>query len=456
MRRCFWGLAVVAAWLCASSSALAQSPARAAPERYRLDNGLDVILEERHDSPRVAVLLRYNVGARDQVEGYTGLAHMTEHLMFSWSRHAPRSMDFLASIGAVESNGVTTLDATEYFEVVHPSMLERTLAFESDRMGFLLDHIGAVELERERRVVLRERVERSAAWVVPELGRAMLPQLFGPSHAYRSMIESAADIQAISLDNVRWFHQRWYVPSNATLVVVGDFDRALARRWTQRYFGGLARVARPTRESAPWELRTSERRLLAFAPVLYDHVVMVYPTPPLYARDDAELDLIASALTGHDGARITAALGERRLSSAVSARQSSMQLASYFAIRAVANSQVTADQIRVACDEQIERLRTAPIDQRELDELRAVWLLEMRRSNETVLGRAMNLGDYSAWSDAADSFERDVQRYVAVTPASLRRAAARWLRRERRVVGRVRRGASSGVLDDSTQPGGAL
>lgn len=428
----------IAAVLLSSTSARAQS---SAPERYRLRNGLDVILEERHATPQVAVQVRYHVGTRDQPPGHTGLAHMSEHLMFQWSRANRRgALGFLDSVGAASSNGITSADATDYFEVVERSSLERVLAFESDRMGFLLDHIDGADLEQQRRVVLRENRDRESWWDVPGLGRVAQSLLYGASHPYQLNAEEPSHVSAITLDEVRWFHQRWYVPSNATLVIVGDFDRATVRSWIDRYFGGLARVARPERVSGVIVAPVRERNVTAYARALEGRVMLMYPTPALYADGDAELDLVSDMLTGHDFALLTQTVAGQGLARAVSTTQSSMQLGSRFTIVADAATGVEGAQVLAAIDRQLDWIKSRPISQSELDGLRAVRLLEMRRAQQSSLYRAVSLAVYASYNDGdPDGFERDVARYRRVTTEGMQRAMQTWLDRNRRVVTTFRR-----------------
>ena len=443
----------IAACVAASADVHAQ---QAAPVRYRLRNGLDVVLEERHVTPQVAVQVRYHVGTRDQLEGHTGLAHMTEHLMFSWARASRRgALEFLDGVGAVASNGITSPDATDYFEVIHRSALERVLAFESDRMGFLLDHVDASALEQQRRVVLRENRDREEWWDVPGLGRLVHELLYGQGHPYRLNAEAPSSVAAITLDHVRWFHQRWYVPSNATLVVVGDFETAAVRGWIDRYFGGLARVERPRRVELGAQPPPRERTIIAYSRAIEGRVLLMYPTPALYAPGDAEMDLVSDMLTGHAYALLNETVVGQGLARSISSGQSSMQLGSRFTIVADAANGVDGARVLDAIDRQLEWVKSRPISQTELDGLRATRILAMRRSEDSILARAGTLALYASYHPGdPDWLERDLDRYRGVTPQSLQRALRTWLDRDRRVVTSFRRALlGQGVVVDSVATG---
>lgn len=406
--------------------------------RYTLSNGLEVILEERHDTPRVAVEVDYHVGQRDQPPGYSGLAHLCEHMMFTWARAEPNgdAMQFLNSIGTERIVGETWIDRTRYLEVVSSSMLDRALAFESDRMGFLLDHLRADRLESQQQIIYREREERSLAAGARSTWPRIVEALYGDSHPYRFGVEDGVEEQLLTLDNVRWFHQTWYTPSNATLVVVGDFDTERTRATIARYFGTLARVPRRTRAGGPIPSRTGEQRIEIPSYLLHDELRVIWHSPPLYAQDDAELDLVADVLTANESSRLTRRIEhDSPIAHDVSAEQMSQELTSTFEVYAHATDNNTADALLTHVDAEIQRLRTTEIPADELDRLRATRMRNLRDFEATLAGRAFSLGLYASMGGDLWSRERDATaRYQRVTPASLRSAAQRWLGAQRIVA----------------------
>ncbi|MBL8678942.1 MAG: insulinase family protein [Myxococcales bacterium] len=421
----------------------AQSLATNTITRYQLDNGLDVVLEERHETPRVAVQVEYRVGTRDQVDGYSGLAHLTEHLMFSWARgHRRGGLAFIESLGASDFNGITTADSTRYYEVVSASALERTLAFESDRMGFLLDHVDERALDSARRVVLRESSERRGASGASDFGPQILGSLHGRGHPYRFLHEDPEQVATLTLANAQWFHQRWYTPSNATLVLVGDFDASRARALIQRYFGGLARVARPARTPAPPIVTLSGPvQFTSSTNATSDSISSVFVTPPLFAADDAELDLISDALTEASTARLPRRFAPMpALAASADSEQRSREFVSMFYLGARGRAG-SLDTLATITEGVLDELRRTELSQAELDALCARRLLWMRASHQTLEGRAYWLGLYARNASSIDAMlARDFDRYTAVTPRSLRRAARRWLAPNKRMI-IVRRGA---------------
>ena len=189
-------------------------------EKYKLKNGLEVILSEDHRLPMVAVNLWYHVGPANELPGRTGFAHLFEHMMFEGSRHVPGSSHFhyLEAAGASDINGTTDFDRTNYFETLPSNQLELAVWLESDRMGYLPDKLDQANLSNQQDVVRNERrqsVENAPYGVVEE---GLFHQLFPKEHPYYGeVIGSHQDIQSAKLEDVRNFFKLYYAPNNASL-----------------------------------------------------------------------------------------------------------------------------------------------------------------------------------------------------------------------------------------------
>src|SRR6266545_8025595 len=201
---------------------------RLAFEKYTLPNGLDVILSEDHRLPMVAVNLWYHVGPANEEPGRTGFAHLFEHMMFQGSRHVPPDthFKFLESAGASDINGTTDYDRTNYFETLPANQLELALWLESDRMGYLLDKLDELQLANQQDVVRNERRQSIENRPYGLADEEVMHLLFPQGHPYyANVMGSHADIQAAKLDDVKKFFKQYYTPNNASLAVVGDFDK---------------------------------------------------------------------------------------------------------------------------------------------------------------------------------------------------------------------------------------
>ena len=194
-------------------------------EKYSLSNGLDVILQEDHSLPTVAVNVWYHVGSKDEEPGRTGFAHLFEHVMFEGSKHHNRNYFEPLQKAGGELNGSTALDRTNYWENVPSNYLELALWLESDRMGFLLDALDQKRFDIQRDVVKNERRQSYENRPYGSSYLLLQPALFPPPHPYNwPTIGSQEDLDAASLDDVKGFFSRFYGPSNASLAIAGDFD----------------------------------------------------------------------------------------------------------------------------------------------------------------------------------------------------------------------------------------
>jgi len=220
---------------------------------HRLANGLRVLLHRDDRLPLVAVNVWYHVGSRHDPPSRTGLAHLFEHMLFQGSAHVAANEHFrqVQRVGGV-ANGSTWYDRTNYYETLPADQLELGLWLESDRMGFLRDTLAAEKLETQRQVVLNERRQRVDNQPYGRAYERLFELLFPADHPYRwPVIGSERDISSATLDEVRAFFDRHYLPANATLTLAGDIDPAAALEAVQRWFGGLPAAIAPDQPALP-------------------------------------------------------------------------------------------------------------------------------------------------------------------------------------------------------------
>ena len=202
-------------------------------EKFTLSNGLDVILSQDRSLPVTAVNLWYHVGSKDEEAGKTGFAHLFEHVMFEGSKHHDQSyFEPLQKVGA-NLNGSTAADSTNYWENVPSEHLELALWLESDRMGYLLEVLTDRKLDIQRDVVKNERRQNYENRPYGMAQMLIQPALFPAPHPYNwTTIGSPEDLDNASLEDVKSFFRRFYVPNNASLAIVGDFDLLKRRVWS--------------------------------------------------------------------------------------------------------------------------------------------------------------------------------------------------------------------------------
>jgi zinc protease len=427
--------------LCGLTAASAQSrPAvpRIDVEKYTLPNGMEVLLTPKRGLPMVAVNLWYHVGPANEAAGRTGFAHLFEHMMFQSSKHVPEDqyIALIQAAGASDVNGTTSFDRTNYYSTVPANQVELVLWLESDRMGYLLDTLDQSVLANQQDVV---RNERRQSFESPPYGmaeEAVYQTLFPKGHPYYGVIiGSHEDIQAAKLDDVRQFFREFYAPNNATLALVGDFDPAQVKALIQKYFGGFRRgpALKPLNVDTP--KITSERRKIVPARVQLPRVYMAWLTPPLYKPGDADADFTAQILGGGRSSRLYKKLVyERQIAQDVSARQSSLQLTSVFEIEATARPGHTAEELEKAIDEELAVVRAGQPGAEEMERARNTIETGIIGSLESIGGLADRLNAYNHHTGTPDFLQKDVDRYRAVTPATVQAFARDHLTAASRVV----------------------
>jgi len=408
----------------------------------RLANGLTLVLQEDHTTPIVAVDVWYHVGSKDEEAGRQGFAHLFEHLMFQGSKHVPEDTYFryLERAGASNVNGTTDSDRTNYFETVPKNRLELALWLESDRMGFLLDHVDEQTFAGQRDVVKNERRQNYENAPYGLVGQYVDEALYPASHPYHHLtIGSPADLDAATLADVRRFFRTWYVPNNATLVIAGDIEPDSTRALVEKYFGPIPGDAVPPQPPAARVELAAEVRLDVEAGVELPRVVISWPTPPFFAAGDAELDLLARVLSAGKTSRLYKRLVyDDQIAQDVSASQESRQLGSEFEIVATAKPGHTPEDLLAAIDGELAKVRDAGVTDAELSRAHAAFLSHDAFNLERVGARADTINAYAHYAGDPGYLPKDIARYEGATAAGVGEAARAWLPANKRVVALVR------------------
>jgi len=444
-------LALTAA-IVAPLDADASAPPRVklAVEKYELPNGLDVILCKNDRLPTVGVNVWYHVGPANEEAGRTGFAHLFEHMMFKGSRHVADGMHWthLQTAGASLVNGTTDFDRTNYIEDVPADQLEVALWLESDRMGFLLDGVDQVKLSNQQDVVRNERRQSTENVPYGMVDEEMFHQLFPKTHPYyANVIGSHEDIQAAKLEDVRGFHQRYYVPNNASLAIVGDIDIAKTKALVTKYFGSIPRGADVPPITATTPPITTERRATVTDDVSLPRVYMAWLGPKAFQAGEAEGMIISEILTGNtspygdNGTRASRLhrklVFELQIAQDVVSYYNPALLGSMLVIRATAKPGHTAEELEKAIDEEMAKLAADGTNETEIEASRQAIYLDNIQSLERVgwfNGIADRLNRYNYYLKTPDYFEKDLARYAAVTPATVKDFMGRYLAKTSRVV----------------------
>jgi zinc protease len=417
-----------------------QRPALSVPyTQFKLPNGLNVILHRDTSVPVVSVNVWYHVGSANERPGRTGFAHLFEHVMFEGSMHVPEGAfdNWLEAAGG-NNNGSTTNDRTNYYEDLPANALELALFLESDRMGFLLDDKAPDKINGQRDVVKNEK--RQSVDNQP-YGQAFieLPAMLYPAgHPYSwSTIGSMEDLSAASFEDVARFFRTYYVPSNASLVIAGDIDVAATRKMVEKWFSDVPAGKPVPPLNAPTVVLDGVKKKTITDRVQLPRLYLAWHTPPLLKPGDAELDIVSNLLSGGKNSRLYRRLVyDMQIAQDVNATQQSQALGSNYLIIATARPGQSLDKIQAVIDEELDKLRAAAPDQREMQ--RALNQIEANfyRGMERVGGfggKANQLNAYYKATGQPDYFQKDLDRYRAVTAADIKAVVEKYLPKDRRV-----------------------
>jgi zinc protease len=410
----------------------ANSDPKIAFSKYRLANGLEVILAPDNTVPLVAVHLWYHVGSGYEVLGRSGFAHLFEHMMFQGSKHVGEDKHFeiLKRIGVDNVNGSTNPDRTNYYEVIPSNQIETALWLESDRMGWLLDVVNKKSLDNQIEVV---RNERRQNYDNRPYGKALFAEyaaLYPEGHPYRYLtIGKHEDLERASLDDVKGFFKTWYVPANATLTVAGDFDMAKGKQLVEKWFSRLPASAKPAVVEVPAPVvKATEVTVTDDTLAKLTQVTFAWHSPANYKDGDAELEILADALSREGPGRLYKALVyDHPFAQAVRVSQDGSQFSGVFEVSVTLRGEAKLDDVKKIVFDELARVTREPLADKELQRVIARNESNAIRRLETAFGRSAVLQDYNHYLGDPDKLSWDLERYRATTPEKIRATAATYL-----------------------------
>ncbi len=333
-----------------------------------LPNGLKVYTARDTATSNVTVHVWYKVGAKDDPEGRSGFAHMFEHLMFKATRNLPpETFDRLTEDVGGTNNASTGLDVTNYFETVPAQHLERMLFAEAERMGSLV--VDETSFESERDVVKEEFRQRVLSTPYGRFQRLHSQAFIYQTSPYRRPgIGSIADLDAATMDDVLRFHETFYRPDNAYLIVAGNFDQAQLDQWIDHYFGGIENPDRPLPENNVPETFGPAREATFYGPnVPLPMVQITWPTVPYDHPDRAALDVLDGILSTGESSRLYQSLVYRQqIATTASSSNSQQQQVGVLNTFAIMSDGKTPDEGLAALRAEVARLRDEPVTAAEL------------------------------------------------------------------------------------------
>ncbi len=400
----------------------------------RLDNGLQVLLEEDHRSPVASVQVWYRVGSRDERVGLTGLSHYLEHMMFKGTpRHGPRVFSRLIEAVGGEDNAFTGRDATTYHVSIAADQLDLVLELEADRMEALL--LDPREVDAERHVVLEERRSRSEDDPVGALAELFQAVAF-VVHPYRlPVIGFMQDIERLTAADLRAWYGTYYRPNNAILVAVGDFEAPALLGKIRARFGGIARGPDPPRVQVVEPEQQGERRAVLRKAAQLAVVFVGYPAPGHASPDAYALEVLSTLLFEGRSARLHRRLVyEERLALEAGGDYARLSLdPDAFTFYATVLPGRAVEDVERALLAEVERVRAEAVSDEELQRAKNQVEAAYVFGQDSVHARAATLARHALVGDwrLRDAYLPGVR---AVTAEDVRRVAARYLVPEHRTT----------------------
>ena len=407
-------------------------------EKYKLANGLTVLLYEEHTTPIISYHTWFRVGSKNEKVGTTGIAHLFEHMMFKGAkRYSGDQFENILQMNGASNNAFTTHDYTGYYENLPSAKLELVMDVESDRMENL--QISADNLKSEREVVKEERrmrVDNSPTGVLQE-------SLFGaafPANAYHwPVIGYMPDLDNIDLQSAKNFYQTYYAPNNAVIVIAGDFNPINAKKLIEKYYGKLKAQELPVFTSFSEVLQKTAKVEVVEKAVQNVTVAIGYVVPRAGSPDSYALDLLANIMGHGTSSRLYKRLVYKdQFATSVSVSNYTLQQAGIFEAYVSLKPKLDSHKASKIVIAEMWRPRNIVVTSGELEVAKKQVMKSYVDGLKTIFGKAEALamnevlfGDYS-------QLFSDLQKYQAVTAQDIRAAAGKYLTPEKSIVAVVR------------------
>ena len=416
----------------------AQAPAATSSgaRQFTLANGMQLIVQPDRRAPTVMHMVWVRVGSMDEVDGTSGVAHVLEHMMFKGTKAVPPG-EFSRRVAALggQENAFTSRDYTGYYQQIPASRLEDVMRLESDR--FAHNQWPDAEFKKEVEVVKEERRMRTEDQPRAVLAEQLFAATYVASPYRRPVVGWMSDLDALTPDDVRNFHRRWYVPGNAAVVVAGDVDVGRVRALAEKYYGRLPARAVPARKPRTEPAQQGLRRIAVKAPAEQAYVAMAFRVPGMERvdaltdgdRDALALMVLSAVLSGYDGARLERALSQGPQRVADSAGSSAMVTGrgpSLFLLSGVPADGKTAQQVEDALRAEVARVAREGVSEAELARVKTQWIASSVYQRDSVHEQAQDLGSNWVQGWPLDAEERLLALLRTVTPEQVQAVASRY------------------------------
>ena len=413
-------------------------------QQFTLANGLTLIVKPDRRAPTVAHMLWVRVGSMDEVDGTSGVAHVLEHMMFKGTPSL-KPGEFSRRVAALggRDNAFTSRDATAYHQQIPANRLEEVMQLEADR--FANTQWEDDEFKREIEVVKEERRLRTDDSPRAQLYEAANAVAFTAAPYRRPIVGWMSDLDAMTPADVRNFYKKWYVPSNAAVVIAGDVDVAQVKALAEKYYGAIPAAATPVRKPRLEPLQAGIRRLDHKASASQAYVSLMFKVPQMQAsgladapagpslpsdsQDALALTVLSAVLDGYSGARLDRALtqGDGRVADSVGAYNGLLGRGpQIFGLEAVPAEGKSAQQVMDALRQQIAKIAQDGVHEAELNRVKTQWVAGEVYKLDALFNQARELGSHWVNGFPLDASARLVAQLRRVSAAEVQSVAARY------------------------------
>ena len=410
-----------------------------------LDNGLTVVLKEMHHAPVVSFMIWYRVGSRNERPGLTGASHWVEHMMFKGTPTFPGGvLDRMVSREGGHWNAFTWLDFTAYYETMPAGRIDLALQLEADRMTNTIMEENEIELERTVIISERHMYQNDPHFLLNE---ELTSAAFHVHPYHHEVIGDEVDLAAMTRDDLYNHYRQHYLPNNAIVVAVGDFQRDAMLARIETLFGSLPAGETPVLLLRSEPPQQEERRVTVNGPGDAAYLNVAYRAPSAGHPDYFPFVLLNAAFAGgsslglfgdggsNKSSRLYKALVATELAAGASAGLAPTIDPFLYSINAVVRAGRSLAEVEGALDEELARLATVPITQVELNKALKRAKAEFVMAGESMTGQAQLLGMSEAVVGDYRWFETVLDKLNAVTLADIERVRRHYLRKKNRVVG---------------------
>ena len=402
-------------------------------EKFTLKNGLQVILHIDRSDPVVAVALTSHVGSAREKVGRTGFAHLFEHLLFLESENLGKGgLDKMsARIGGAGANGSTSRDRTNYFQTVPKDALEKMIWAEADKLGYFINTVTEPVLAKEKQVVKNEKRQSYDNIPYGHTSFVISKNLYPETHPYNwEVIGSLEDLQNATLEDVKSFYYRWYVPNNVTLTIAGDFNVNQTKIWVEKYFGEIKRGQDiPKMEKQAVTLNETKKLYYEDNFALLPQLTLTWPSVYEYHPDSYALEVLASYLSKGKKAPLYKKLVEdKKITDAVDIYQYNSEIAGQYMLTVTAFKKTNLNAVMDGINEAFKDFETNGISKQDLSRIKAGQETAFYTNLSSVLGKGFQLAQYEIFAGNPSYITQDVQNILAVTTEDVMRVYQKYIK----------------------------